>query len=1078
MERFFSHSAASPLHTLSVLEDNLKRERRVFSIAIGLLIFSVICVAWVVVFAFMEGVSRREQENAQVLMHNVNTAIALRQNMLTVAQLLTTQADAQSDNTIAAACLRSGAGEDLPVLRRSCNESLARLSKADQATPLEIARWDGSVSYGAGFWSATADVKQRPVNLIRAAKSVLSAHNIDPVAAARAGRVFWFPAPRELGFSSSVTLAFTVVARDDRPYALVFTHISIKQVFAESATTGLIADTAVFDAQNNLIEGALTEPILFAQSHVPIDKEGHFHWQLWHGWGSRMLLPQDLGTVVFALPGSRTLPSLRTELIAVTMVVLALITALLTMYRYWNYRYLTRTYDEARRGLEGEILNHLLVHATPIGLCIVLRNDFRIIAANQKARDVLGLDDEAVRLPLGLCEAFEQRGVMPGTGTDDGGIEQFQYSLARPSGSPLHLEISYAPAYVNKTEVLFCAIADITEQHAAENLLRQAKETSEQSARARLSFFASMSHEIRTPLASLLGSLELVALGPLSPEQDARVHAMQASAFGLLQVVNDVLDFSSMDIGEMRLTPAWHSLRELIVLVAAAHTPLANQLGLRLFVVIDRHCPDRLMLDAVRVSQILNNLLGNAFKFTPAGKVVLRAAWVDHALQLTVADSGVGIPDALQSRLFQPFTQGEGQRLAQVRGTGLGLSICAHLCELMHGRVALESIEGIGTRVQVNLPLEADATQPALTVLSGKPAILCHAPEYREWFENLYDPAHATPVWITPQTAATDLTACHYLVVTDEFTPQDIASLWPDASRLVYATQGGPLLPTEQEDGALQVGIFSLKGFMQAVAMLESRPEQPLIAIAPSPVASKSQDDALVVLIAEDNTLNRGLLRDQLRTIGARVIEAADGEEALALLHLRHVDLVLTDMDMPRMTGTELLAAIRKDDARLPVYAVSASASTQEIEHGRTLGFTDYLTKPVALAVLASILQAPAQGVPFAPGVRADLDDLPPRFPPVPPAYVGDLLEQIDTDLATLDQLCARQDINGLRRWAHKISGGLVVLGPSMLLDQSEELRELLHANAPWEDIEVFTTILNHELSALRDLTLSGHSVP
>ncbi|MBB5191721.1 two-component system capsular synthesis sensor histidine kinase RcsC [Silvimonas terrae] len=1078
MDTFFSSSAASPLQTLSVLEDNLKRERRAFSFVVGLLAFSIICIAWVVVFAFMEGASRREQESIQVLMHNVSTTLALRQSMLTVAHLQSGQTHAESGASEVKApasllCTRHGQGPDQVYLHDACDQSVRLISKNNLPPAIEFALWDGSVSYGAGFWESglAGNVSQRLSVLVNAARNHLVLQGIDPLSAAQTDRSFRFPAPAELGFSSYTTIVFSVVTRDGQPYALVFTNFPIQRIFSDSTTTKVIADIAVFDARNNLIAGVMTPPILYVQKNMPLDQEAHFHWKLWHGWGSRVSLPMDLGTVTFALPGSRTLPSLQTELLAVFIVVAALLAALLAMYRYWNRRYLTRTYEEARRGLEGEILNHLLVHATPVGLCIVLRNDFRILAANQNARDVLGLDDNAARLPLGLCEAFEQPGITPGSDTQARAIKQFQFSLTRSRElSPLHLKISYAPASVNKTDVLFCAIADMTEQHEAENLLREAKETTEQSARARLGFFAAMSHEIRTPLASLMGNLELVAHGALVAEQEARVLAMQASAQGLLQVVNDVLDFSKMDIGEMRLSPEWQSLREVIVLIAAAHVPLANRQGLRLYVTIDRHCPDRLLFDAIRVSQILNNLLGNAFKFTPSGKVTVRAAWVDNRLQLTVADSGVGIPDALRARLFQPFTQGEGMRLAQASGTGLGLAICARLCALMHGEVKLESIEGIGSRVEVTLPLTADESYPLPEQLKGSPAIYCRAAEYREWFDTLYDPANATPVWVTPHTTQADLAACDYLVVTDEFVPEDIARIWPDSSRVLHATQGGPLVPAPKEDGSLQVSIFSIAGVQQAVQKLGS-PDgtTETAAIDAEPDQTEVPDFSMVtVLIAEDNKLNRALLRDQLQTLGAHVLDAADGEEALALLQRLHVDLVLTDLDMPRMNGIELLAQIRKHAPELPVYAVSASASSQDIEQGHQLGFTDYLTKPLSLSVLRSVLVARRP----TPQASADADSvgaLPSRFPHIPDAYLSPFLQQIDEDLLVLDTLSRSRDMQGLARWAHKMVGGLSVLGASMLLDQCEELQDLLHCEAPWEDIEVFTTIMHDELSALKD---------
>ncbi len=249
----------------------------------------------------------------------------------------------------------------------------------------------------------------------------------------------------------------------------------------------------------------------------------------------------------------------------------------------------------------------------------------------------------------------------------------------------------------------------------AQQLLHEAKLASDAAARARVAFFASMSHEIRTPLSSLLGNMELVGMGALEPEQRARVSAMQVSAEGLLQIVNDVLDFSRIDVGAFSIAEEPVSVTELLGRIAISHAPLAAQHKLSFFAVYGKDIPDRLRLDPVRLAQIINNLLGNAFKFTRVGKIVLRARWVDEKLEIVVADTGVGIPDEYKDRLFQPFSQVDNNRLAQARGTGLGLSICMRLVERMNGRITLDSILGVGTRVTVRLPLSVSgAARPAV----------------------------------------------------------------------------------------------------------------------------------------------------------------------------------------------------------------------------------------------------------------------------------------------------------------------------------------------------------------------------
>ncbi|MEX3934166.1 ATP-binding protein [Paraburkholderia phymatum] len=1090
MERLFASGQDSPLEMLRMLERNLKRERRIFSVAVGLLIVAALSAAIVTGLTLLNTSLKREQEAAHLLTTNVNAALGAQQSMLTTGRLLLEL----SGQGLLGSPVRKG-GERCVAWRRdhsesriqfACDEAVQLLSRGSRTPTLQFGLLDASASYGYGFFPADANVRDpngtdRLTVLAHWIKATMAARDIDELDAVRERRTMWFKAPASLGFHAHTFIVFSIVAKDDQPYAFVATRIDLDRVVADSIPESMESDAALFDPQGEMLAGDAAANVFYAEKHLRPGAAGVFRWIPGHGWGARSQpLIYDIGHIVLSLPVYKDLAARRTEAFVILVLTLALVGLLLAMYRYWNYRYLTRTYDQACLAVEGEILNHLLVHSTPVGLCIVLRYDFRIIAANQIARTVLDLGETPTRLPLGLCEAFEKRGISPTPARSDTGIEQFEYSQPRPGADDLHLKIAFAPAVVNKTDVLFCAIADITEQHEVERLLRAAKETSDNMAKAKLNFFASMSHEIRTPLASLVGNLELVALGPLAAEQAARVQSMQASAGALLQVVNDVLDFSKMDVGEMRLAEDWGCIRELILRVMIAHAPLANRQGLKLFVVIDRACPERLLFDPIRVSQILNNLLGNALKFTHFGKIVVRADWRDAALQLSVADTGVGIPDELRQRLFQPFTQGEGHRLTQARGTGLGLSICARLCELMRGRIAVESIEGVGTRIAVSLPLrsEAPAAGPSEEPLAGHAAILCRASEYREWFDCLYDPRASSLTYVDPGIGATELDGCEYLIATDEFPVADIARVWQDTSRVIRMTQDGPLVPAIREDGSLEVSIFSLRGFRQAVQSLTQGPHARARLFEPAARESAARprtNEMSTVLVAEDNLLNRGLLRDQLLTLGAKVIEAADGEEALALLCKHHVDIVLTDMDMPKMTGAELLAAIRAKEPELPVYAVSASASAQDVEQGRARGFTDYLTKPVALSVLAAVL-ARAPETPYEKTLGDDNDEeLPPRFPAVPADYVRMIVQQTDMDLAALHPIRESRDTQALRHWAHRVSGGLSVLGPSMLRDQCQELRAAIRETENWsEDVEAFVSIVQDELTELRDLYMAS----
>ncbi|SPA00445.1 Signal transduction histidine kinase containing a receiver domain (Hybrid) [Cupriavidus taiwanensis] len=630
--------------------------------------------------------------------------------------------------------------------------------------------------------------------------------------------------------------------------------------------------------------------------------------------------------------------------------------------------------------------------------------------------------------------------------------------------------------------------ATYAEAARAQQMLHEARLASEAAGKAKVAFFASMSHEIRTPLSSLLGNMELVSLGALEPEQRARVSAMQVSAEGLLQIVNDVLDFSKLDVGALSLAEEPVSVTELLGRIAISHAPLAAQRQLSFLAVYGKEIPARLRLDPVRLAQIINNLLGNAFKFTRAGKIVLRAQWVDQHLEIVIADTGVGIPDQYKGRLFQPFSQVDDNRLAQARGTGLGLSICRRLVERMNGRITLDSILGVGTRVTVRLPLgvcgEARPA-PRWRLPPNRTLVLCREPECLEGMLNHFDWGTCLPSSRSSIDTPVDKGRWDCLLVAEAFDPDEVMAWWGKPASIVWLKPLGPLVAVTRPDGGLEVSAYSLPGIFAAAQAVITKAVPPL---APAGQSAPARREApavplagLSVLVAEDNRLNRSLLRDQLQVLGATVVEAGNGNEAMAVLSERSMDAVLTDIDMPVMNGFELLREIQRRHPQVPVYAVSASARPEDVAQGRASGFTGYLTKPVALAALASVLAgvaAPA-GNTFAHAAEEAAawsgdDDLP-DLPRVPAGYAEAFLAQTRADLEALGAARAGRDVPSLERLLHRVAGTLAVLGRSGLGELCEELRSYAADAACWDDeIELQSAAILQGLGQVRDRLDAG----
>jgi len=622
---------------------------------------------------------------------------------------------------------------------------------------------------------------------------------------------------------------------------------------------------------------------------------------------------------------------------------------------------------------------------------VIMSQDDRVEKINQTGVELLGwqrdeiigqpvdvfIPDEQVDSHKALLAKFFAEEVVIDTQT----LER-DFRVKHKSGKLIDIQAVYTPVRFYDGLFAVVMVRDITTEKQAEHALIEAKQLADDASKSKSDFLANMSHEIRTPMNAIMGMSHLALTCELDRKPHNYVTKVYKAAESLLGIINDILDFSKIEAGKLDIEVIEFNLHDSFADLANIISLKAGEKGLELLFDISSNVPLILKGDPLRLNQILINLASNAVKFTEKGQIVISVSIVkndsadadDIILEFSVKDSGIGMSEEQQGKLFKSFSQADSSITRKYGGTGLGLTISKRLVELMQGNIWLDSVEGQGscfsftTHLKTSANNETHVSEQQKSFLEGKRILIvddnqlaldvlssiltsfnCHvviASSGRKAIELANQATIAFDFvmldWKMPELDGIET----YQIIKSQNNYQDnqfilVTSNANDVETVEQLKNSiGSVLVKPVTSSSIFDELMHLSGEEAFTVTREMKRDDTLLENQQSLQGAK-------ILLVEDNELNQELAIELLKESGINVELAENGAIAVEMVTRNSYDGILMDLQMPVMDGFSATKIIRNSDKKLPIIAMTANAMVSDKEKVIAAGMNDHITKPI-----------------------------------------------------------------------------------------------------------------------------------